>query len=634
MARYFAYLEHLTVSARIRVKASGAWVAVRARFAAVVGDRHRTRLPRRRAALVVATGTYADPELSRLVATARDAELMAGVLRDPGVGAFEVTAVIDGGEREIRERVEGFLAGRRRRDMVVVYLSCHGVLDARDRLYFAAADTVQSRLASTGVEAAWLLDRLDECPAVSQVVILDCCFSGAFARGTAKGAGTDVRVGQRLAAGGRGRAVLTASKATERSWVGDTDGAVSGLSVFTRFLAEGLRTGAADTDGDGLISVDDAYSYAYEEVMASGAGQTPQRYISGGEGALWLARNPVGPGQPRGRGKARTALALGVSVAAALVAVILIAQPGTTNKTSVYSARGYGFSLPDAIAADGAHVWVANEGGPSVTELNTADGSLVRTLSAPSYGFFQPTAIAVDGAHVWVVNGNGGDSVTELNAGDGSWVQTLHGSSYGFNYPDAIAVDGAHVWVVNNGGESVTELNAADGSLVQVLSAASYHFTRPDAIAADGPHVWVANSYGGSVTELNAADGSLVRIVSAASWVYNSPDGIAVDGSDVWVVNRDGNSVTELNAADGGVVRILSAASYGFDSPDGIVADGTQLWVANGDSVTELNAADGRLVRTLSGRSYGFDVPAGIAVDGSQLWTANEDGNSVTELSA
>jgi energy-coupling factor transporter ATP-binding protein EcfA2 len=238
---------------------------------------------------VIATSTYIDPALSRLGATARDAEQMSAVLGDPQIGGFEVTLVTDCGGREIREQVEDFLTRRSRDDVVVVYLSCHGIIDARDRLYFAATDTRRDRLAATGVESAWLLDRLEECRAASQVVILDCCFSGAFDRG-AKGGDDGPRLQQRFPPG-RGRAVLTAE--TAQSWEGDLADGVTGPSEFTRALAEGLRTGAADTDGDGYISVEDAYRYAYDVVVATGAGQTLQLHTSRGAGHLLLARSPV-----------------------------------------------------------------------------------------------------------------------------------------------------------------------------------------------------------------------------------------------------------------------------------------------------------------------------------------------------
>jgi len=269
--------------------------------------------PGPRAALVVATGSY-NAGLPPLAATARDAAEMAGVLADPGIGGFEVTPVLDASAQRIRLAAEDFLTGRGRDDVVLVYLSGHGLLDARDRLYFAAADTQPDRLAATGVEAAWLMDLLDECRAVQQVVILDCCYSGAFGRAGAKGAAeADLRLGQRLGTHGRGRAVLTASRAGQRAWVshsGGTDpaGTAAAPSVFTGALAAGLRTGAADLDHDGYISVEDAYGYAYQQVIESGTGQVPQRWLTGGEGAIILARNPAGI-SPAGISPAETSLA-------------------------------------------------------------------------------------------------------------------------------------------------------------------------------------------------------------------------------------------------------------------------------------------------------------------------------------
>jgi uncharacterized caspase-like protein len=116
-----------------------------------------------RLALVVATGAYADLGLRRLRAPARDAEDLAQVLAAPGIGGFAVTTVIDQSAHQIRLAVEDFLAGRGTGDLMLVYLSCHGLLAVRRRLYFAATDTRKDRLGATGVEAAWVLDQLEHC---------------------------------------------------------------------------------------------------------------------------------------------------------------------------------------------------------------------------------------------------------------------------------------------------------------------------------------------------------------------------------------------------------------------------------------------------------------------------------------
>jgi WD40 repeat protein len=251
--------------------------------------------PEPRLALVVATGTYtADPGLRALRAPARDAGDLAQVLADPGIGGFTVTTVIDQPAQQIRLAIEDFLDGRGTGDLLLVYLSCHGLLDARRRLYFAATDTRKDRLGATGVEAAWVLDQLEHCRARRQVLILDSCFSGAFAHG-AKGE-ADLGLQDRFLGQGRGRSVLTASTATEYSFEGDpTDAASPAGPVFTAALVQGLRTGAADTDRDGLVSVDEAYAYVFDQVQAAGAAQTPQRWVYGAEGKILLARSPAGP---------------------------------------------------------------------------------------------------------------------------------------------------------------------------------------------------------------------------------------------------------------------------------------------------------------------------------------------------
>ena len=254
--------------------------------------------PGHRLALVVATSTYADPGLRRLRAPARDAGDLAQVLADPGIGGFTVTTVVDQPAQQIRLAIEDFLAGRGTGDLLLVYLSCHGLLDARRRLYFAAADTRKDRLGATGVESAWVLDQLEHSRARRQVLILDSCFSGAFAHG-AKGE-ADLGLRDRFLGHGRGRVVLTASTATEYSFEGEFEGDPAATvdpagSVFTAALVRGLRTGEADTDHDGHISVDDAYAYVFDQVQAAGAAQTPQRWLYGAEGRILLARSPAGP---------------------------------------------------------------------------------------------------------------------------------------------------------------------------------------------------------------------------------------------------------------------------------------------------------------------------------------------------
>jgi Caspase domain len=246
-----------------------------------------------RYALVIGNSDYADPSLSQLRSPTQDTAGLAAVLADSALGGFRVTTLLNRTAHEIRLAADEFLADREPDDLVLIYLSCHGLVDARQRLYFIASDTVKARLAATGIEADWLVKRLDDSGSRRQVMILDCCFSGAWARGR-KG-DEDFGVLDRFKEQGRGRAVVTASGSWEYSLEGEpVDGVTLVGSIFTTELIEGVRSGQADTDRDGYISVDEAFHYASDKLRARKTAQTPQIWLDGVEGKLLLSRSPIG----------------------------------------------------------------------------------------------------------------------------------------------------------------------------------------------------------------------------------------------------------------------------------------------------------------------------------------------------
>jgi hypothetical protein len=91
---------------------------------------------------------------------------------------------------------------------------------------------------------------------------------------------------------GFGRIILTAADSTQYAWEGDAikDGFEG--SFFTHYLVEGLRTGEADRDGDGLITIDELYDYVYEHIVATNARQTPTKFSSNQRGEIVIAKNP------------------------------------------------------------------------------------------------------------------------------------------------------------------------------------------------------------------------------------------------------------------------------------------------------------------------------------------------------
>jgi hypothetical protein len=243
-----------------------------------------------RHALIVANYDYQDPGLRRLRAPAHDAEQLARVLRDPTIGDFTVQTMLNESAPAINEAVEDFFADRSPDDLLVLYFTGHGVKDEDGELFFAAAPTKLSRLGATAVAADFVNRRMARSRSRRIVLLLDCCYAGAFGRGMIARAGNDISLKEQF--GGHGRAVITATSAVEYAFEDQhlTDTREGGPSVFTTALVEGLDTGDADLDQDGYVGLDELYDYVFDRVRRSTPNQTPGKWIFDLRGDLHIAR--------------------------------------------------------------------------------------------------------------------------------------------------------------------------------------------------------------------------------------------------------------------------------------------------------------------------------------------------------
>ncbi|HEX6673650.1 MAG TPA: caspase family protein [Actinomycetes bacterium] len=249
-----------------------------------------------RHALILANSVYQDSNLARLRAPSHDAEALRRVLEDEAIGGFDVRVVTDAGMRDAQLAVVEFFTARRSGDLALLHFSGHGLKDPRGDLYFAARDTELRHLRATGVPSAFVNAQISDCAARRIVVMLDCCYSGAFAKGAVQRADRSVNLADEFRPEqderGKGRVVLTASSSTQYAFDGDElSEADDSPSVFTTALVQGLRTGAADLDGDGEISVEDLYDYVYQEVRRRTPYQVPQKHSFAMEGELFIAHS-------------------------------------------------------------------------------------------------------------------------------------------------------------------------------------------------------------------------------------------------------------------------------------------------------------------------------------------------------
>ncbi len=246
-----------------------------------------------RIALLVGSSKYDDAGLAKLETPGADVEGLAAVLRNPEIGGFDdVKTLLDGSEQTVRRAVARLFSGRSPNDLLVLYFSGHGILDDQGHLHLAVTDTDRHLLSATALPAAFVRNEMDRSRSHRKVLILDCCHSAAFARGTKGAPGLSVGTGAAFEGTGYGKVVLAATDSTQYAWEGEKPTGQAQRSVFTRFLIEALETGQADRDGSGWISVDELYDYVHEKVVTSNPRQTPVKHTFKQTGELIIARNP------------------------------------------------------------------------------------------------------------------------------------------------------------------------------------------------------------------------------------------------------------------------------------------------------------------------------------------------------
>ncbi|MGW5748488.1 caspase family protein, partial [Amycolatopsis sp. NPDC003861] len=245
----------------------------------------------RRRALIVANGEYDNAGLQRLGSPAADADALAGVLADRAISDFEVSVVRNETAHVIQAEIEDLCLEGKPDEVLLMHFSCHGLKDDAGGLYFAARNTRPDRLRSTAVPADFVQQCIRQSRSRSIVLLLDCCYGGAFGQGVAVRASGDANVLDSFR-GGRGRAVITASNSIEYAFEGATlaSDEPAQPSVFTSALVEGLRTGEADRDEDGLIALGELYEYLFDRVRERNPKQTPSRDIEM-QGELYLAKS-------------------------------------------------------------------------------------------------------------------------------------------------------------------------------------------------------------------------------------------------------------------------------------------------------------------------------------------------------
>jgi hypothetical protein len=195
-----------------------------------------------RKALVVGINDYPNAGLKGCV---NDANAIVSVLETNGDGSpnFAVKLLISPGlaitRPSLREAIQNLIEGDS--DIALFYFSGHGLIKSTGG-YIVTTDFKRY---DEGISMDEILILANNSKAKDKIIILDCCYSGAF--------GTPAITGSNISQLSEGMTVLTAS--------GDSEAAVeiNGCGVFTALVVQALEGGASDLRG--YITPGSVYSY-------------------------------------------------------------------------------------------------------------------------------------------------------------------------------------------------------------------------------------------------------------------------------------------------------------------------------------------------------------------------------------
>ena len=308
---------------------------------------------------------------------------------------------------------------------------------------------------------------------------------------------------------------------------------------------------------------------------------------------------------------------IGVVAAAVAIPVFALGQGGSgattvvngnavaiidagSNKVTGQVAVG---DTPEALAAGGGNLWVANTGDMNVTHVDLASGKSVHVDLVPGV----PLSLAVASHAVWVVsrrsdgtpvlsridprfdtagagrplpNDPGGDASVTAGS-NGVWVATEGriqrfdgaGNPVGApiatgNATSSVAVGADAVWAADISSNNVARIDPA----ARVVADTTPVGNEPAAVAVGANAVWVADKLDGKVVRIDPATSAVTTSIN----VGRSPAGIAVGLGSVWVANSVDGTVSRIDPRTNTVVKTIAVGG----SPQAIAVGGGRVWVS------------------------------------------------------
>ncbi|HTM30162.1 MAG TPA: beta-propeller fold lactonase family protein [Vicinamibacterales bacterium] len=258
-----------------------------------------------------------------------------------------------------------------------------------------------------------------------------------------------------------------------------------------------------------------------------------------------------------------------------------------------------------AVSADGARVYVSNYWSNTVSVIDTATNSVIRTFAVqPFPGALAPSP---DGSRLYintVLYPNPGYLVQVLDTASGATIANIP-----LNVPQsgsgmAISPDGRRLFVTNQAlnGSNVKIIDTATNAVIGTVTTGSV--PRAIDITPDGQFAYVAVQEAGVVSVINTATGAILGSVPAGTRPLDVR--VLQNGSRVYSVSED--RITAISTTTGtsvGTIPITLSRAIDFTP----------------DNTTGIVAADGRVhVLDTGANAIVGSIPFDAATDGNPIY--------------
>ena len=254
-----------------------------------------------------------------------------------------------------------------------------------------------------------------------------------------------------------------------------------------------------------------------------------------------------------------------------------------------------------AVALGAGKAWVGNSGDGTLSVIDTAAATVVKTIRIGDTSVLQGRSCAPGTVH---------------SAPDGSF------SVRRCDLPSAVIFAAGSVWVTKDDDSSLIELDP----VTYAVKARIPLGIRPFLMASGGSAIWITDYEHRALTRVDIATRTVVATLQG---LEPGPSGVAAGPEGVWVANRNVNAATHVDPATNSVVAVLPVGGSPEEvplvggSPLAVaVADGS-AWIKNeyAGTVSRIDPATNRLIVNIPvGPKEGRDGVDTLAVDGPYIW--------------